>query len=53
MPKPFDNPQHDKLEIAREQLMAVVPMEHWLSTRSTVTLAVLAESKLVLVSLDQ
>ncbi|MDH0873168.1 LysR family transcriptional regulator [Agrobacterium pusense] len=50
---PFDNPQYDKLEIASEQLMAVVPMEHWLSTRSTVTLADLAESKLILGSLDQ
>lgn len=50
---PFENPQYEKIEIARERLMALVPMDHWLSTRPSVTLADLAECKLVLGSLDQ
>lgn len=50
---PFRNPQFEQLTVAREQLLAVVPMEHWLSTRPHVTLADLAECKLILGSLDQ
>jgi DNA-binding transcriptional LysR family regulator len=50
---PFENPQYEKIEIARERLMALVPMDHWLSTRSFVTLSDLAECKMVLGSLDQ
>ena len=50
---PFENPQYDKLEVASEQLVAVIPMDHWLSTRPSVTLADLAECKLILGSLDQ
>lgn len=50
---PFDNPQYEKLTVGSEKLVAVVPMDHWLSTRPSVTLSDLAECKLILGSLDQ
>jgi len=50
---PFENPQYETIEVASEQLAAVIPMDHWLSTRPAVTLADLAECKLILGSLDQ
>ena len=50
---PFEHPQYERLNLTREPLVAVVPMDHWLSTRREVTLADLAECKLILGSLDQ
>lgn len=50
---PFQNPQFDQITLAREDLVAVVPMDHWLSTRPEVTLANLAECRLILGSHDQ
>ena len=50
---PFDHPQYERLSITHEPLVAVVPIDHWLSTRREVTLADLAECKLILGSLDQ
>lgn len=50
---PFQNPQFDQIKVANEPLLAVVPMNHWLSTRPSVTLADLANCKLILGSLDQ
>jgi LysR family transcriptional regulator, benzoate and cis,cis-muconate-responsive activator of ben and cat genes len=50
---PLDHPQYERLTVANEPLVALVPMDHWLSTRSEVTLADLAECKIILGSLDQ
>jgi len=50
---PFQNPQYGQISVAIEPLIAVVPMDHWLSTRPSVTLADLASCKLILGSLDQ
>jgi DNA-binding transcriptional LysR family regulator len=50
---PFHNPQFDQIVVAIEPLIAVVPMDHWLSTRPSVTLDDLARCKLILGSLDE
>ncbi len=50
---PFQNPQYDQIGVASEPLVAVVPMDHWLSTRPRVTLEDLANCKLILGALDE
>jgi DNA-binding transcriptional LysR family regulator len=50
---PFENPQYDQISVSVEPLIAVVPIDHWLSTRPSVTLNDLAKCKLILGSLDQ
>jgi len=53
MLRPFQNPQFEQIVMAHEPVTAVVPMDHWLSTRSKVTLADLADCRLVLGNHDQ
>jgi DNA-binding transcriptional LysR family regulator len=50
---PFENPQFEQVELANEPLIAIVPMDHWLSTRQEVTLQDLAECNFVLGSHEQ
>lgn len=50
---PFQNPQFEQIPVVREPLLAVIPMDHWLSTRPHVTLADLAQCRMVLGNLDQ
>jgi DNA-binding transcriptional LysR family regulator len=50
---PFQNPQFEHFTVARERLMALVPVDHHLSKRPHVTLAELAECRMVLGAHDQ
>lgn len=50
---PFRHPQFEALRIDLEPLVAVLPMEHRLSTRPAVTLADLATSPMVLGSMGE
>lgn len=50
---PFQNPQFEHISVGREPLLAIVPMDHYLSTRPHVTLAELADCRMVLGAHDQ
>lgn len=50
---PFQNPQFEYFTVAREPLLAVVPVDHALAARPHVTLAELAECPMVLGAHDQ
>lgn len=49
---PFENPQFEQVKLTNERLLAVIPMDHWLSTRPEVTLTELASCDFILGSLD-
>lgn len=50
---PFNHPQYESVVVANESLVAVLPMNHWLSTRKFVTIRDLGECKLVLGSVEE
>jgi LysR family transcriptional regulator, benzoate and cis,cis-muconate-responsive activator of ben and cat genes len=50
---PFQNPQFEHITVARERLLALIPVDHHLSARPHVTLAELAECRMVLGGHDQ
>jgi DNA-binding transcriptional LysR family regulator len=50
---PFQNPQFEHIIVSREPLLALVPIDHHLSARPHVTLAELAECRMVLGGHDQ